>query len=100
MEREIGALVNQQKISLAGSWPPFRRSIHNGSHPRWFRERFDSCRGAALCFGTAMSLTLRFIPPCLPIKAPQPPSGNIWLHEIKLDGFRVIARINARLVLR
>jgi ATP dependent DNA ligase domain len=34
---------------------------------------------------------IRFIAPCLPIKAPQPPSGDIWLHEIKLDGFRVIA---------
>jgi ATP-dependent DNA ligase len=26
------------------------------------------------------------------MKAPQPPSGAIWLHEIKWDGFRVIAR--------
>src|SRR3981189_395042 len=33
-----------------------------------------------------------FIPPCLPIKAPRPPSGALWLHEIKHDGFRVIAR--------
>jgi bifunctional non-homologous end joining protein LigD len=38
------------------------------------------------------SLPLGFLPPCLPIKAPHPPSGDIWLHEIKLDGFRVIAR--------
>src|SRR6478609_8846288 len=33
-----------------------------------------------------------FIPPCLPTKAPRPPSGGLWLHEIKHDGFRVIAR--------
>ena len=33
-----------------------------------------------------------FIPPCLPTKAQQPPSGALWLHEIKHDGFRVIAR--------
>jgi bifunctional non-homologous end joining protein LigD len=33
-----------------------------------------------------------FIPPCLPTKAPRPPSGAMWLHEIKHDGFRVIAR--------
>ena len=33
-----------------------------------------------------------FIAPCLPIKAPTPPSGEAWLHEIKHDGFRVIAR--------
>jgi bifunctional non-homologous end joining protein LigD len=33
-----------------------------------------------------------FIAPCLPMKAPEPPSGELWLHEIKHDGFRVIAR--------
>jgi bifunctional non-homologous end joining protein LigD len=33
-----------------------------------------------------------FVPPCLPTKAPRPPSGEVWLHEIKHDGFRVIAR--------
>jgi ATP-dependent DNA ligase len=31
---------------------------------------------------------------CLPTSAPQPPSGDQWLHEIKHDGFRVIARKN------
>src|SRR5215813_10458288 len=39
-----------------------------------------------------MPLPRGFIPPCLPTKAPQPPSGPLWLHEIKHDGFRVIAR--------
>jgi bifunctional non-homologous end joining protein LigD len=43
-------------------------------------------------------LPIGFLPPCLPIKAPQPPSGDIWLHEIKLDGFRVIARKNGERV--
>ena len=33
-----------------------------------------------------------FIAPCLPTKANTPPSGVLWLHEIKHDGFRVIAR--------
>jgi hypothetical protein len=33
-----------------------------------------------------------FVPPCLPTKAERPPSGEMWLHEIKHDGFRVIAR--------
>jgi ATP-dependent DNA ligase len=33
-----------------------------------------------------------FIQPCLPTKAPRPPAGAVWLHEIKHDGFRVIAR--------
>ena len=38
------------------------------------------------------TLPAGFIPPCLPMKAPRPPSGELWLHEIKHDGFRVIAR--------
>jgi ATP-dependent DNA ligase len=33
-----------------------------------------------------------FVWPCLPVSAPKPPSGEDWLHEIKQDGFRVIAR--------
>ena len=33
-----------------------------------------------------------FIAPCLPTSAPQPPTGELWLHEIKHDGFRVIGR--------
>jgi bifunctional non-homologous end joining protein LigD len=38
------------------------------------------------------ALPAGFIAPCLPSSAPQPPSGDEWLHEIKHDGFRVIAR--------
>jgi hypothetical protein len=33
-----------------------------------------------------------FIAPCLPTKTTQLPSGGQWLHEIKHDGFRIIAR--------
>ena len=32
------------------------------------------------------------IEPCLPRKAEVPPSGPDWLHEIKHDGFRILAR--------
>ena len=39
-----------------------------------------------------MPLLHGFVPPCLPTKALEPPSGEAWLHEIKHDGFRVIAR--------
>ena len=38
------------------------------------------------------TLPVGFIAPCLPSSAPQPPSGELWVHEIKHDGFRVIAR--------
>ena len=33
-----------------------------------------------------------FITPCLPSKAPRPPSGPSWIHEIKHDGFRLMVR--------
>jgi bifunctional non-homologous end joining protein LigD len=33
-----------------------------------------------------------FIAPCLPSKTDKRTSGSEWLHEIKHDGFRVIAR--------
>jgi ATP-dependent DNA ligase len=44
-----------------------------------------------------MSLRLRalpagFVEPCLPTSSKRTPSGKGWLHEIKHDGFRVIAR--------
>jgi ATP-dependent DNA ligase len=34
------------------------------------------------------------IPPCLPSPAERPPAGPEWLHEIKHDGFRIMARRN------
>ncbi len=48
----------------------------------------------------ARDLTLQagFIPPCLPMTAPGPPAGSLWLHEIKHDGVRVIARKHGRRV--
>ena len=38
------------------------------------------------------TLPAGFIAPCLPTKTDKLPSGSQWLHEIKHDGFRVIAR--------
>jgi bifunctional non-homologous end joining protein LigD len=38
------------------------------------------------------SLPAGFIAPCLPTKTEKLPSGSQWLHEIKHDGFRIIAR--------
>jgi ATP-dependent DNA ligase len=35
---------------------------------------------------------LGIIEPCLPSPAKAPPSGPNWLHEIKHDGFRIMAR--------
>src|SRR5262245_40533480 len=74
--------------------PPFHRhlcrsvsasSLRRGVHP--------SLQGLdRASIAPTMPLSPGFISPCLPIKAPSPPTGGMWLHEIKHDGFRVIAR--------
>jgi bifunctional non-homologous end joining protein LigD len=33
-----------------------------------------------------------FVPPALPTRAKEFPCGSDWLHEIKHDGIRIIAR--------
>jgi bifunctional non-homologous end joining protein LigD len=33
-----------------------------------------------------------FIEPCLPSKVARPPSGPLWAHEIKRDGYRLMLR--------
>jgi bifunctional non-homologous end joining protein LigD len=46
---------------------------------------------------------LRFIEPCLPSPADRPPSGANWIHEIKHDGYRLMARsdpVGVRLITR
>jgi ATP-dependent DNA ligase len=35
---------------------------------------------------------LDFVEPCLPSPADRPPAGPDWIHEIKHDGFRMLAR--------
>jgi bifunctional non-homologous end joining protein LigD len=30
--------------------------------------------------------------PCLPTRTKTPPSGELWIHEIKYDGFRLVAQ--------
>src|SRR6476620_4041299 len=44
-----------------------------------------------------------FIEPCLPSPADRPPSVTNWIHEIKHDGYRLMARrdsIGIRLITR
>jgi ATP-dependent DNA ligase len=36
-----------------------------------------------------------FVEPCLPSPADRPPTGPNWIHEIKHDGFRLMARRDA-----
>jgi len=36
-----------------------------------------------------------FVEPCLPSQVTKPPAGPDWIHEIKHDGFRLLARRGA-----
>src|SRR5438046_2870195 len=89
----------------ASCGPSPRRSrmvAHPGGHPKTYLGPRRSPRGlfvsAHLAYLAAIMLSrprippAGFIAPCLPTKAERPPSGELWLHEIKHDGFRVIAR--------
>src|SRR5262249_26172735 len=75
------------------------------THPRLRRrDRFTNARLAAqfevattvvrlyLVRMLQRTLPAGFVAPCLPTKTEKLPSGSQWLHEIKHDGFRVIAR--------
>jgi ATP dependent DNA ligase domain len=43
-------------------------------------------------------LPLDVISPCLPTPAPRPPSGPVWVHEVKYDGYRLVARLRGERV--
>ena len=36
-----------------------------------------------------------FIKPCLPSKVSRPPTGSLWVHEMKHDGYRLMVRRDA-----
>lgn len=39
--------------------------------------------------------SLAFTPPCLALATPDPPFGENWVHEIKFDGYRIQALVEA-----
>ena len=62
--------------------------------PRAFQARPPSPSYSRIMLAPPRTLPIGFIAPCLPTKAHTLPSGSDWLHEIKHDGFRIIARKN------
>src|SRR5262249_42443496 len=53
----------------------------------------------SICFRMLQrTLPAGFIASCPPTKTDKLPSGGLWLHEIKHDGFRIIARKNGERV--
>ena len=56
-------------------------------------RRVVLARPSGRLYGTAMRVPgARFISPCLPSPCQKAPSGREWVHEIKHDGHRLIAR--------
>jgi ATP-dependent DNA ligase len=60
--------------------------------PRAFQSRPSLPIYAHVMLARPRTLPTGFIAPCLPTKVHTLPSGGLWLHEIKHDGFRIIAR--------
>jgi ATP-dependent DNA ligase len=46
----------------------------------------------SLSYPLAMVFPSSFVEPCVPSKAAAPPSGALWVHEIKHDGYRLMVR--------
>jgi ATP-dependent DNA ligase len=77
---------------------PTRGGKDDGAPPDQHRNNSSASHGARLSGRPTRSITPPvlstfpgFVSPCLPTKAKHPPSGGLWLHEIKHDGFGVIA---------
>jgi bifunctional non-homologous end joining protein LigD len=71
--------------------------------PLGVNERLDSAAATPMFAAMSVSRELRrrlkrpepSFEPCLPRPAKEPPAGSGWVHEIKHDGFRTIARRDA-----
>jgi bifunctional non-homologous end joining protein LigD len=61
-------------------------------------RRFDSLDRRPYLVGMSLRERTRaglgIVEPCLPSPAKAPPSGSGWIHKIKHDGFRILARRN------
>ena len=73
-------------LRLAVAWPP----------PRPFQPRPPLPIYAHIMLARPRTLPTGFIAPCLPTKADTLPSGGLWLHEIKHDGFRIARKNGAQ----
>jgi bifunctional non-homologous end joining protein LigD len=67
------------------------RRVH---HPG-LDSNFDRGYLSAMVLLRSKSPLVGFIEPCLPSPAKVPPIGPGWIHEIKHDGFRIMARRDA-----
>src|SRR5204862_5828774 len=89
-------LAGRHEASLAEPVAP-DANLPPSSHDVWGHFTLDSLNGHSYK-KPVMSLRERtrpglgIIEPCLLSPAKAPPSGPGWIHEIKHDGFRILAR--------
>ncbi len=70
-------------------------SPDGGRPPSRQRSAEHGYDGAASADQDCRSQAVSRIEPCLPRPAAKPPAGRDWIHEIKHDGFRIMARRDA-----
>jgi ATP-dependent DNA ligase len=78
-------------VSIAGSVTKADSTVRTGA-PQGQEGLSVSAPAPYLAPMLQRTFPAGFIAPCLPTKTDKLPSGDLWLHEIKHDGFRVIAR--------
>ena len=71
---------------------PFVAAGHSSTPAAVSLERLDS---VSYDPGMLQRSSSVFIEPCLPSPAERPPSGPDWIHEVKVDGYRLMARRDA-----
>ena len=84
-------LVAHSLVACVGA-PTFRAGLGKKRGRRTLKPTVAALTAHTRAATGIMPLPPGFVPPCLPTKAARPPSGELWLHEIKHDGFHVIAR--------
>jgi hypothetical protein len=66
-------------------------------------EIWDTCTNLSECVACVIDLPLRLYRALSPLPSRQAPSGSTWIHEIKHDGYRLMARrgpVGIRLITR
>jgi len=90
---------HRMRYAAAGGPPEEARVSHSASKRSIAQRRGRSGRCLQWRGWTTRPLpyppTMRpsgFIKPCLPSKVSRVPSGSLWVHEIKHDGYRLMVR--------
>ena len=103
MRLSAGFTSDPRRVPVcAGSSADARPELAGDACERELALRNSHCAAIASCAMTAsMSVHPRILPsgfiePCVPTAASVPPSGPGWLHEIKHDGYRLMARLEGR----